>query len=349
VRLRRSDPSQEGVRRVRRGKGFVFVGADGRPADAETVERAKALVIPPAWKDVWVCPWPNGHIQAVGTDDAGRRQYLYHARWHESRGRRKHERVLTLARRLPAARTEVGRRLRGQGLGAERVGAVALRLLDAGLFRTGGEEYEDANGSHGVATLLREHVTVSGEVVSFRFPAKSGLEREADVRDPLLAKAVRALKRSRGGSGRLLQYRQGDQWCDLSSSDINRDFKELVGVEYTVKDLRTWAATLLAAAALADHASSASADGDPRLTERQRKAVERQVMLLVSEHLGNTPAVARRSYVDPRVLDQYAAGRTIARALARASAADRERLRRGDLAEVRGRATLERAVIRLLS
>lgn len=349
MRLRRSDPSAEGVRRVRRGKGFAFVDANGRPADAETVDRAKGLVIPPAWKDVWVCPWPNGHIQAVGTDDAGRRQYLYHARWHESRGRLKHERVLALARRLPEARAEVSRRLRGRGVGRERVGAVALRLLDAGLFRTGGEEYEETNGSHGVATLLKEHVTVSGDVVSFCFPAKSGLEREAEVRDALLANAVGTLKRSRGPSDRLLQYRAGDQWCDLSSSDINRDFKQLVGEEFTVKDLRTWAATLLAAAALADQTMQTSANGDSRLTERQRKAVEREVMQRVSEHLGNTAAVARRSYVDPRVLDEYAAGRTIARALARASAADRERLRRGDLAEVRGRAALERAVVRLLT
>ncbi len=192
MRLRRSDPAKPGIRRVRRGKGFGYVDRDGHSVDAATKERIRSLVIPPAWEDVWICPWPNGHIQAVGTDAAGRRQYLYHPAWHETRGRDKHERVLTLARRLPEARAEIGRRLRRDGLGRERVGALALRLLDAGLFRTGGEEYESENGSYGVATLRKEHVTVSGDVVSFCFPAKSGVEREAEVRDPALAKAVSA-------------------------------------------------------------------------------------------------------------------------------------------------------------
>ncbi|MDV3220276.1 DNA topoisomerase IB [Intrasporangium sp.] len=345
MRLRRSDPAKPGLRRVRRGTGFAYVDAEGRAVDAATKERIQSLVIPPAWEDVWVCPWPNGHIQAVGTDAAGRRQYLYHPAWHESRGRVKHERVVGLARRLPEARAEVSRRLRRAGLGRERVGAVALRLLDAGLFRTGGEEYESENGSHGVATLLRDHVAVRGDVVAFCFPAKSGLEREAEVRDPALAKAVSSLKRSRGPSDRLLQYRtEGGQWCDLTSTEINKDFKELVGDEYTVKDLRTWAATLLAAASFADRVN-----GGPPTSERERKKAEREVLALVSEHLGNTPAVARRSYVDSRVIDEYAAGRTIGRALGRASAADRRRLRRGDLAEVTGRAALERALVRLLA
>ena len=208
---------------------------------------------------------------------------------------------------------------------------MALRLLDAGLFRTGGEEYESENGSHGVATLTKDHATVSGDVVSFRFPAKSGIERQAEVRDPALAKAVSALKRSRGPSDRLLQYRAVGVWYELTSTEINKDFKELVGAEYTVKDLRTWAATLLAAAAFAERADG----GGPR-SDRQRKKMEREVMTMVSEHLGNTPAVARRSYVDSRVVDEYAAGRTIARALSRASAPDRRRLRQGDLAEVNG-------------
>ena len=344
MRLRRSDPAKQGLRRVRRGRGFGYVDQLGHSVDAATKERILSLVIPPAWEDVWICPWPNGHIQAVGTDAAGRRQYLYHPAWHETRDRDKHERVLTLARRLPEARVEIGRRLRRSGLGRERVGAVALRLLDAGLFRTGGEEYENENGSHGVATLRKEHVTVSGDVVSFCFPAKSGIEREAEVRDPALAKAVSALKHSRGPSDRLLQYRAGEAWCELTSTEINKDFKELVGAEYTVKDLRTWAATLLAAAAFAERADGAA----PR-SERQRKQTEREVMTLVSEHLGNTPAVARRSYVDARVVDEYGAGRTIARALARATAPDRRRLRQGDLAEVNGRAALERAVVRLLA
>lgn len=230
-----------------------------------------------------------------------------------------------------------------RGLGRDRVAAVALRMLDAGLFRTGGEQYEQEHGSHGVATLLREHVTTSADLVCFEFPAKSGVTREARMRDPLLAKAVAALKRGRGPSERLLQFHDADGWHDLGSADVNREFQAIVGPDYTVKDLRTWAATLLAAAALADR------DGNGRAeSKKSRQATERAVMDLVAQHLGNTPAVARRSYVDVRVIDEYAAGRTIARALARASAADRERLRRGDLADVKDRAAFERAVLRLL-
>lgn len=343
MRLRRSDPSKPGLRRVRRGRGFSFIDAHGQVVDAQTRERVLALVIPPAWREVWVCPWPKGHIQAIGTDDAGRRQYLYHPDWHTSRERRKHVHVLELARRLPAARVETARRLKVPGFGRDRVVAVALRLLDAGLFRTGGEQYEQEHGSHGVATLLREHVTTSGDLLCFEFPAKSGVNREARMRDPLLAKAVAALKRGRGPTQRLLQFHDADGWHDLGSADINREFQALVGSDYTVKDLRTWAATLLAAAAFADHD-----DADHTESTKARQDVERAVMDLVAQHLGNTPAVARRSYVDARVIDEYAAGRTIARALTRASAADRDRLRRGDLADVKDRQAFERAVLRLL-
>jgi DNA topoisomerase IB len=347
VRLRRSDPQAPGLRRLRRGRGFSFVDADGSPVDPETRERALSLAIPPAWQDVWICPWPNGHIQAIGTDAAGRRQYLYHPDWHRSRAREKHARVLDLAERLPEVRREVARRLAQPGLGPERVGAVALRMLDAGLFRTGGEEYEEGNGSHGVATLLREHVSVSGDVLTFSFPAKSGQDRVATMQDRLLARAVRSLRRSRGPSEHLLQYRDETGWHDLTSSEINAQFQQLLGTDHTVKDLRTWAATVLAAAGFGEHADREGTGEN--LSERARAAVERDVMRLVAEHLGNTPAVARGSYVDERVIEEYAGGRTIARALARTSAADRRRLLDGDLQEVRGREAIERAVARLLS
>jgi DNA topoisomerase IB len=346
ARLRRSDPQAPGLRRIRRGRGFSFLGADGAPVDAETRERALSLAIPPAWQDVWICPWPNGHIQAIGTDAAGRRQYLYHPDWHRSRARAKHARVLDLAVRLPDLRREITRRLAQPGLGPERVGAMALRMLDAGLFRTGGEEYEEGNGSHGVATLLREHVSVSGDVLTFSFPAKSGQDRLATMQDRVLASAVRSLRRGRGPGEHLFQYRDSTGWHDLTSSQINAQFQELVGTDHTVKDLRTWAATVLAAAGFAAHAGK-EGTGE-QLSDRARAAIERDVMRLVAEHLGNTPAVARGSYVDTRVIDEYAAGRTIARALARASGADRRRLLDGSLEEVRGREPLERAVMRLL-
>ena len=314
---------------MRRGKGFGYVDPDGRAVDLDTRERVKALVIPPAWKDVWISPYPNGHIQAVGTDDAGRRQYLYHDKWHEARDREKHDRVLTLARKLPAARKQVAADLRTSGLTKRRVTAAGLRMLDAGLFRSGGDEYEAEHGSHGVATLLRSHVTVSGEDVTFEFPAKSGVTREAVMTDQLLARIVLSLKRSGYHGERLLVHRNTTGWHELSSSDLNVAFKELVGDEYTVKDLRTWAATVTAA-------------------ERDLKRAEKDAMKVVSEHLGNTPAVARRSYVDPRVLDEFAVGRTIAPSLSRLTKADRTRLELGELVRVRDRDALERAVMRLV-
>ena len=340
MRLRRSTIDGPGVRRVRRGKGFGYVDADGKAIDADTRERVKALVIPPAWKDVWISPHPNGHIQAVGTDDAGRRQYLYHDKWHEARGREKHDRVVALAKRLPAARKQLATDLRDSGLGRPRITAAALHMLDAGLFRTGGEEYESQNGSYGVATLLRQHVTVSGEDITFEFPAKSGVLREAVMTDQLLARLVLSLKRSSYPGERLLAYRDKAGWHELHSADLNVAFKELVGDEFTVKDLRTWAATVTAAVALAQTG--------PAETEREEKRAVKDAMKVVSEHLGNTPAVARSSYVDPRVLDEYAVGRTVARGLSRLTKADRTRLANGELVRVRDRDALERAVIRLV-
>ncbi len=342
VRLRRSTIDGPGIRRVRRGKGFSYVDADGKPVDDETRGRATALVIPPAWRNVWICPFPNGHIQAVGTDDAGRRQYLYHEAWHVARGHEKHDRVLALAKRLPAMRVQIASDLRSSGLGRRRVTAAGLRMLDAGLFRSGGEEYEAEHGSHGVATLLRDHVTVSGDEVTFEFPAKSGQLREAVMEDPLLARAALSLKRSQYQGDRLFAFRDGRRgWQELRSSDLNLAFKGIVGEEYTVKDLRTWAATVTAAVALAQ--------AGPAETEAEQRRAEKAAMAVVAEHLGNTPAVARRSYVDPRVLDEYAVGRTVARGLARLTAADRRRLAAGDLVQVRDRDALERSVIRMLS
>ncbi len=325
---------------MRRGKGFGYVAADGAAITAKDLERAKALVIPPAWRDVWISPHRNGHIQAVGTDDAGRRQYLYHEAWHEARDREKHDRVLQLAKRLPAARKHVASELREPGLTRRRVTAAGLRMLDAGLFRSGGEEYESEHGSHGVATLLRSHVSVSGEQISFEFPAKSGQLREAVMSDQLLARIVLSLKRSGYPGERLLAYRDADGWHELRSSDLNVAFKQIVGQEFTVKDLRTWAATVTAAVALAQTG--------PAQSEREVRRAEKDAMKVVAEHLGNTPAVARRSYVDPRVLDEYAVGRTIGRSLGKMTKADRERLSNGDLMRVRDRDALERAVMRLV-
>ncbi|WP_189224894.1 DNA topoisomerase IB [Saccharothrix coeruleofusca] len=294
MRLRRSDPSAPGWRRRRRGRGFSYVDAEGAVLDdPEQLARIKDLVIPPAWRDVWICPHPNGHIQAVGIDSAGRKQYLYHERWRRERDEEKHDRVLALAPKLPAFRERVASGLRER----DRAMWVALALLERGVFRVGGETYAEDNGSHGVATLLCGHVAVHRSAVDFCYPAKSGVRFTTTVEDRELARAVASLRRGRAAEERLLVDKAGNP---VRSDDVNQRFKELVGEEFSVKDLRTWHATVLAAAAFAYQ-------GRPD-SKRGRKRVEAAVMREVSEALGNTPAVARKSYVDPRVVRLYERG-----------------------------------------
>lgn len=316
MRLRRSELSKPGITRKRRGKGFAYFGTDGEPlTDERTLQRIKDLVIPPAWKKVWISPHPNGHIQAVGTDAAGRRQYLYHAAWQQERAEEKFDRVLELSTQLPAWRGRVAADLAGRGLTRERVLALALRLLDRGYFRAGGEQYAEEHESYGIATLLCEHVTVRREAVEFDYPAKSGVRRTLEIEDPAVVRAVRSLTRRTERTERLLVCRSASGWIDVRADDLNARFKELVGDEYTVKDLRTWHGTVLAAAAFAD--------ADPAVSQRVAKRVEAAVMREVAEELGNTPAVARGSYVDPRVVTGYRQGQTIAAATGRAARARR--------------------------
>ncbi|CPR13336.1 topoisomerase IB [Mycobacterium bohemicum DSM 44277] len=311
MRLRRSVLSAPGIKRRRRGTGFAYCGPGGEPvADPQTLQRIKDLVIPPAWKDVWISPHPNGHIQAVGVDAAGRRQYLYHTAWQQERAEEKFDRVLQLSTRLPAWRAAVAKDLSRNGLTRERVLALALRLLDRGYFRAGGEQYAEENESYGLATLLCEHVSVHRHAVEFDFPAKSGVRRKVKIEDPEVVRAVRALRRRPDCGGRLLACRTASGWADVRSDDLNARFKELVGDEYSVKDLRTWHGTVLAATAFAD--------ADPAVSGRVAKRVESAVMKEVAEGLGNTPAVARGSYVDPRVVAGYEQGLTIAAAARRA-------------------------------
>ena len=321
MRLRRSVLSGPGIARKRRGNGFGYYGPDGELlADADTLQRIKELVIPPAWKKVWISSYPNGHIQAVGTDAAGRRQYLYHPAWQQERSEEKFDRVLELSTQLPAWRTSVARDLAGRGLTRERVLALALRLLDRGYFRAGGEEYAEEHESYGIATLLCEHVTVRRDAVEFDYPAKSGVRRTVQIEDADIVRAVRSLMRRAQRTERLLMCRNASGWVNIQADDLNTRFKELVGDDYTVKDLRTWHGTVLAAAAFAD--------ADPPVSQRVVKRVEATVMREVAEELGNTPAVARGSYVDPRVVIGYEQGLTIAAAARRA-----QRTRRPELAQ----------------
>jgi DNA topoisomerase I len=314
TRLRRADPSLPGLTRRRAGKGFVYLDERGeRIVDTEVLARIRALVIPPGWEDVWICPWPTGHLQAVGIDARGRRQYRYHDRWRARRDAEKFDRVVAFARALPEVRRRCAALLAGDGLSRERVLACAVRLLDLGFFRIGGEEYAEQNGSYGLATLRKEHVRLGpGNAVTFDYPAKSGKRRVQTIVDEDVFAVVAALKRRRTGGPELFAFRHGGRWVDVRSDDINDFVKELTGGEFTAKDFRTWAGTVLAAVALAVAAErSRSRTGRKRAISRAYQEV--------AHYLGNTPAVCRKSYVDPRVVDRYRAGVTIADALSGAA------------------------------
>ncbi|TDO18310.1 DNA topoisomerase IB [Mycobacterium sp. BK086] len=314
MRLRRSVLSGPGITRKRHGSGFAFYDPDGRRIDdAATAARIKDLVIPPAWKKVWICPHANGHVQAVGTDAAGRRQYLYHQAWQEERAEEKFDRVLDLSKQLPKWRDDVAADLERRGSSRERVLALALHLLDRGYFRAGGEQYAEEHESYGLATLLREHVTLRAGSVAFDYPAKSGVQRTFEIEDPDVVRAIQALLRCDHDLPRLLVWRNGSSWQEVHADDLNARFKQLAGDQYSVKDLRTWHGTVLAAQAFAN--------ADPPGSERAIKRATAGVMKEVSAELGNTPAVARGSYVDPRVVAGYAQGDTIASAVQRAERA----------------------------
>jgi DNA topoisomerase I len=305
-RLRRSDPHRPGYTRRRAGRGWVYLDADGqRITDPATVDRIRALVIPPAWRDVWICPYPNGHIQAVGTDAAGRRQYRYHDVWREHRDRLKHLRVLQVGEQLPAMRRRWARDLRRDGLDRQRVLAAAARLLDLGLFRVGGEEYAEEHDTYGLATLRREHVAIRQGRLVFDYPAKGGLRRQEVVDDRRVAEVVTALRRRRDDPNpELFAYRAGDGWNDVKSATVNDYLRELSGLDMSAKDFRTWHATVLMAAVLAREPVPAG--------RRGRDRAVRSGYVEVSEALGNTPAVCKASYVDPRVVDLYHDGTVVA-------------------------------------
>jgi DNA topoisomerase IB len=308
VRLRRSDLTGLGVRRIRAGRAFRYLDPGGQPVPPEELDRIKQLVIPPAWREVWICPWPNGHIQAVGFDAAGRRQYLYHPRWREKRDKEKHDHVLDFAATLPGARQIVLARLAGRGLTRERVLSAAVRLLDLGFFRVGGERYAEDNGTFGLATLRREHVSFSGGEIVFSYAAKGGYERVQAVAEPQVVRVIQALRSRRAGGSALFAYYQQARWHGVHSQEINLYLKELTGLDVSAKDFRTWNATVLAAVGLA-------VSPIPRGSASSRKRAVARVVKEVSEYLGNTPAVCRASYIDPRVIERYQRGDSIADAL----------------------------------
>jgi DNA topoisomerase I len=309
VRLRRADCSGPGLRRVRRGRGFGYVDADGERIDEpEVLQRFQELAIPPAWQEVWICPYPGGHIQATGTDAAGRKQYLYHPRWRARQDQLKFDDMVVFARALPDLRDHVETALEAGGMGRERVLACAVRLLDRGFFRVGGEDYAVTNNSYGLATMLKRHVALRDDVLVFDYPAKSGKRQVRAVIDPLVADVVARLKKRSGGGPELLAYKDGRRWVDVRSEDINEYLKATTGEDVSAKDFRTWGATVLAAMALA-------VSGEVAATKTGRKRAITRAVKEVAHYLGNTPAVARASYIDPRVFDRYRDGKTIAHAL----------------------------------
>ena len=304
VRLRTVTPDSPGWTRKGAGKGFTYLDEDGKKLPRAEIERIKSLAIPPAWKDVWICPYANGHIQAVGTDDAGRRQYLYHPDWRAKRDEEKFERIVDASRLLPEARKRVARDLRLEGMPWERACATAVRMLDLGYFRIGNDVYTDVNGSFGLTTLERQHVRSVQGGLRFCFVGKSGIEQELTIEDDDVTTALGVMRRRRTGSERVLAYKGADGWRDLSSEDVNDYLAALFDGELTAKDFRTWHATVHAAVALA----SSPEPGD---TKASRQRAIKAAVEEVSEFLGNTPTVAKGSYIDPRVIEHYEEGETV--------------------------------------
>ncbi|GAA4683487.1 DNA topoisomerase IB [Nocardioides nanhaiensis] len=305
VRLRRTSPDQPGWTRKRAGKGFTYLDQRGLKLAAEDTQRVKSLVIPPAWRDVWITPHDNGHLQAVGTDDAGRRQYLYHPEWRARRDAEKFDRMLLFGKGLVKARELVVTDLGREGMPLERACAAAVRLLDLGYFRIGNDVYADTHGSFGLTTLERRHVRRLKDRLVFSFVGKSGVEHEIEIGDETVMEAVEIMRRRRSADDpRLLAYRNGRSWRSVLPDLVNDYVRETTGLEATAKDFRTWHATVLAAASLAETTEHGE-------SKASRKRAVSRAMKEVSSFLGNTPTLARSSYVDPRVIEAYERGLTI--------------------------------------
>ena len=294
-------------------------------------------MIPPAWQRVWICTDPLGHLQATGVDVAGRKQYLYHPRWHEQQSSKKFDHMVRFAEELPRLRRRILQVLRtGSEPDRERVLACAIRLLDVGLFRIGSEQYaedDDTEGGIGLATLEKSHVTLREDAVLFDYVGKSGTRQRRAVGDSAAGAVVRVLKRRRSGGEHLLAYRERRIWHPVRSEQISEYLKQQVGDTFSAKDFRTWNATVLAAVSLA-------VDGQGARTRTARTRAKNGAVRGVAEVLGNTPAVARRSYIDPRVFDRYRSGWTIGGAL--------DQIGRLVGPDDRRRARLESAVLDLL-
>ena len=299
--LRYASDDRPGFRRRRAGGGFAYLDTEGRTiTDERELRRIRRLAIPPAWTDVWISPDPRGHIQATGRVARRRKQYRYHERWREVRDETKYERMLGFAKALPRIRKRVARDIARPRLTRERVLATIVRLLETSLIRIGNDEYARENSSYGLTTLREKHVRVVGSRVSFRFRGKSGKEHDVDVRDPRVARVIRRLQELPGQE--LFRYLDEDgEARTLDSADVNAYLREISGDDVTAKDFRTWAGTVQATREL--NAIGAAASG------RAAKRNITQAVRAVAARLGNTPAVCRRCYIHPAIVQAYIDGK----------------------------------------
>jgi DNA topoisomerase-1 len=310
--LRYVNANVAGFGRRRKGKrSFAYFDADGRAiTDAVVIARIRSLAIPPAWEDVWICPFENGHLQATGKDARGRKQYRYHPRFRQVRDRNKYEHIIAFAQALPAIRRRIEADLSRPGLPRDKVLAAVVRLLEATLIRVGNEEYAKENHSYGLTTLRQQHVDVTGARIRFEFRGKSGVEHEIDLEDGRLAEIVRQCHELPGQE--LFQYLDdGGDWHDVNSGDVNDYLHEIAGEEFTAKDFRTWSGTVLAAMALS------GLDGFTTTAQARKNIV--RALESVAHRLGNTKAVCRKCYVHPAVFEGYLDG-TLVRSLKGAAA-----------------------------
>lgn len=296
-----SDDAEPGITRRRRGRGWSFHGPDGELLRDEARERCLALAIPPAWTDVWICPEEHGHLQAVGRDEAGRKQYRYHDDWRHLREAAKFAGLATFADALPRVRSRIDEDLRRRDLGPERVLALALAVLDATLMRIGHAEYAGEDGARGLTTIEPEHVDVGATVVEFRFPGKSGVEQELTLRDRRLARQLLRIQDEVDDDGvDLFAWRDGDDWRDVRAADVNDHLRALAGVDVTAKDFRTWGGSVVALARLSGE--------PPAADDHSRRSQQLDAVDLAAARLGNTRAVARASYVHPLILERHDEG-----------------------------------------
>ena len=298
--LRHVSDSSPGYTRKRRGKGFAYYDTHGDlMRDEKKLDRIRAIVVPPAWTDVWICPSPNGHIQATGLDGRGRKQYRYHERWREARDGNKFQDILRFGAALPTIRNRVAEDLKRSALPREKVLAAVVKLLEVTLIRVGNAEYAKQNDSYGLTTLRKKHVDLHGSDIHFQFTGKSGKEWDLSVNDRRIVSVVRKCSELPGYE--LFKYEDDDGTLkDVTSSDVNAYLHEITGEAFTAKDFRTWSGTVLAAMALDELEKF---DSEAQAKQNVVRAIEH-----VSQALGNTPTICRKCYVHPQILDAYIDG-----------------------------------------